>query len=528
MRSLATSDSPDTTAPLSIPAESTPIDRWLFPLLGALSLLASCVLWSLKKQLAGDETFTHFELSDPSLGHLMHAALRLGGGAMPLFYLTAWPWAHVFGLSELSLRLYSSVATAAAFLVLTAALRRIYGARAAFLGAAFGLFASLLVVDQNVEARGYGLYLLLAALAVAQWLRVAASSRPALRDLVFLALSQAGLVLGHVLGLVYAALMLAALILFDRLQHRLRIGVYLTFIAGWLALIPWMPAIRASAALGKPHSWIAAPTLADLAVGLSYWLFGGIYYPLFRNHPLGLMLGWLCAILCVGALVFAAWVQLKSAPSAIKAATLLALALLLAPIALFIVSYLVSPTYVGRYMIPSAIGVAILAAAWAQNNRSAAPRKSLVWSIVFLLFPIAAALLARPAFLDVPRIDRLAAGQPLVSDWLNDFLVTTRYSSAPATVEYPLDWQSALSGPPSATGAFQLMQNYRSEGYLASNLRDLSSVLAQPSFVILDNTATNWFHLEIEHNPQFSWKVLAQLDASHRLIQVTHARPAPR
>lgn len=492
---------------------------WILPLLGILSLLASCVLWSRRKQLAGDETFTWVELHDPSLAHLMRAAEHLGGAGMPLFYLTAWPWSRLFGLTELSLRLYSSAGVCAAFLILFLALRRRFTARAAFLGCAFGFFASLIVVDQNVEARGYGLYLLLAAFAVAQVLRIADIPRPRARDLVVLALTQAGLVLGHVLALVYAALLLLALFISDRAQHRSRPRVYLACVAGWLALIPWIPAILASMALGKPHTWVPMPDLGDLVIGLSGWLFGGLYFPPLQHHPAGLLAGWAVAMLCILVLFSGAIARMRWAGSAAGwSADLVGLILLFAPVALFVLSHLVSPVYVGRYFIPSALGISILAAAWAQNSRLASGKSGILLAAVLLLLPIASAELARPAFLDVARIDTLAAGRPIVCDGLNDFLVVSRYSPTPP--QYPMDWQTALAGPPSATGAFRLMQNYQREGYLPGQLRDDASILAQPSFVLLDNTQDNWFQRVIATNPRLSWTLIAQFDPTHRLIAV--------
>ncbi len=44
----------------------------------------------------------------------------------------------------------------------------------------------------------------------------------------------------------------------------LRWKLYLFYAAGWLALLVWLPAIRASMAAGKPHGWIAMPTFTDL------------------------------------------------------------------------------------------------------------------------------------------------------------------------------------------------------------------------------------------------------------------------
>jgi 4-amino-4-deoxy-L-arabinose transferase-like glycosyltransferase len=501
--------------------ESGPLDRWILPLLGVASLLTSCVLWSLKKQFWGDELFTHVEIADPSLSHLMHAALHLGGAGMPLFYLTAWTWAHLFGLSDLSLRLYSSVSVAAAFLVLLAAMRRRFTASAAFLGVAFGLFACLIVVDQNVEARGYGLYLLLAAFAVAQALKIADTPQPRPRDLVLLALSQAGLVLGHVLGLLYAGLILLALIVGDRGQHRLRLRVYLCCVAGWLALIPWIPAIQASAAVGKPHTWIAMPTLSDLAIGLSFWLFGGIYFPPLRNHPLGLAAGWGCAMVCVVALVATALFRLRSSNPARRSTDLVALALLSAPFLFFAASHLASPIYVARYMVPSAIGVAILAVTRAADRPPQTKSRGIVLCSALLLLPVAAAILAKPNSLDVARIDGIAAGRPVVCPWLHDFMLLTRYSADPARPQFPLDESAALRGPAGAIGGFNLMSNYRCEGYLVSQLRDVPEILDQPSFLVLDDTETNWFSLEIASQSRFTWKILAQIDPTHRIIEVS-------
>ena len=509
----------DANAAPSALADRAGLFRWLFPLLGVLSLLASCILWSLKKQLAGDETFTWVEIHSPSLAHLMRAAEHLGGAGMPLFYLTAWPWSRLFGITELSLRLYSSAGVCAAFLVIFFMLRRRFTARAAFLGTAFGLFASLIVIDQNVEARGYGLYLLLAAIAVAQALRIADTPRPRPGDLFLLALTQAGLVLGHVLAIVYAGLLLLALVLGDRAQHRFRPGVYLACVVGWLALIPWIPAILASMALGKPHTWIAMPDFADLVIGLSGWLFGGIYFPLLRHHPMGIVAGWALAMLCVILLVSGCVARIRWADSASEwSAELVGLILLLAPIALFVLSHLASPVYVGRYFIPSAIGIAILAAAWAQNSHLASGKGGVILAIVFLLLPIASAELAQPAHLEVAHIDRLAAGRPIVCDWLDDFLVVSRYSATPP--EYPMDWQTALAGPPAATGAYLLVQNYQREGYLSGQPRSDAAILAQPAFVLLDNIQDNWFQRVIVPNPRLSWTLLAQLDPTRRLIAV--------
>jgi hypothetical protein len=499
---------------------AAPLDRWILPLLGVLSLVASCVMYSLKKQEWADEVFTRIEVSDRSLFHLMHALTRLGGAGMPLFYLTAWPWAHLFGVSDLSLRLFSCAGVCGAFLILVRTLSRWFTARAAFLGAGFGMFACMIVVDQNAEARGYGLYLLLCALAIAQLLHIAETRRPSMSDLALLALTQAGVVLGHVLGLFYAGLMLAALVAADLRERRFRLRVYAWVMAGWIALVPWLPAIRASIAIARPHGWIPRPILGDLAIGLSYWLFAGIYFPLLRGTYFGVMAGWGVGVFCVAGLIAAALYGVRDPSPVRRLVYFLGFALIFAPLAFFAVSYLVTPVWVARYMVPSALGIAVLAAGWADRNRFARGAGGILLGGLLLLLPLAGAICARPESVDVARINEVAAGRPLVCDWIRDFTLAWRYSAAPAKVEYPMDWEAALRGPAASVGAYHLLWNYRRDGFLTGNILDESTVLNQPSFLVLDNKETNWFQIEIAANPRFTWRVLAKIDADRRIIDV--------
>ncbi|HEX4006056.1 MAG TPA: hypothetical protein VHX60_07760 [Acidobacteriaceae bacterium] len=494
--------------------------RWFFPLLGVASLLISCVILSVKKQEWADEIFSRVELSDRSLPHLMSALTRLGGAGMPLFSLTAWPWAHLFGLSDLSLRLYSSAGMCAAFLVLHAALRRRFSARASFLGVAFGFFACLVIIDQNAEARGYGLYMLLCAMAIAQLLRIAETPNPSPRALILLALSQAGVVLGHVLGIFFAGLMVLALLLAELPSRRLRWKVYFCAMAGWMALLPWLPAIRASLAVGKPHGWIPVPGLGELLIGVSWWLFAGIYFPLTRGTTAGVVTGWFCAVFCIAGIVVAGVYALRAAAPQRRALYWLGFTLLVAPIAFFVLSHLVTPIWVARYMIPSSLGMAILAASWADRNRGTAGVVGIGLSLVLLAMPIATAALEKCERLDVARIDQVAAGRPVVCDWIRDFTVAYRYSAHPDEMQFPLDWPAALKGPSAAVGAYHLMVNYRRDGYMSGSIVDVDSILSRSSFLVLDSSETNWFQVEIASDPRFIWKVLAQIDAKRRMIEV--------
>ena len=235
-----------------------------------LSLVVSCIVWSSRKQEWGDEIFTWTEVNDPSLRHLLYAIQHGADGGMPLFYTTAWIWAKIFGSSAISLRLYSCLAFCAAFVVLWRTVRRAYGVHATAVGLLMVWGTSALILDLNAEARFYGLYMLMVAIAVLFYLRLAEQENPGPILLAGAMLSQAGLVLSHVLGIVYGMLILLALILFDASKRRFRGIVYLFQAAGWLALLVWLPAIRASIAVGRPRGWIPMPGISKILASYDF------------------------------------------------------------------------------------------------------------------------------------------------------------------------------------------------------------------------------------------------------------------
>ena len=156
----------------SSPAQKMTVGEAFFLSCASLCLLLSCILWSQHKQVWFDEILTWREVCDPSLWHLYHAIQHGADGGQPLFYTTAWLWAKAFGSSVLALRLYSSVAMCGALVVTWRTIRRFYGVWAT----AFGVLAfwgtSGLLLDQNAEARFYGLYMFAVAVTVNLYARL--------------------------------------------------------------------------------------------------------------------------------------------------------------------------------------------------------------------------------------------------------------------------------------------------------------------------------------------------------------------
>jgi hypothetical protein len=526
------------------------------------SLIVSCVIWSARKQAWMDEIFTWKEASDRSLWHLYWAIQHGADGGQPLFYTTAWLWVKAFGGSVLSLRLYSCAAMCGALLVTWRCIRRVYGLWATAFGVLTLWGASGLLLDQNAEGRFYGLFILTVAVAVDIYMRFAAKPTATRLLMLLNLLAQAALVLTHVLGLFYSGLILLALVLFDAVKRRFRVKVYLFHVAGWLALLVWIPAIRASMAAGKPHGWIPVPTFSKFFD--SYFFWGYLpWLSLIQRHAPELLFqicrqGARAAILLpVAVISFFAGRKLLSAkrsssPTQEDALLLVAFSLLSMPVVLFVLSLLVTPVFVPRYLLPSGIGMAITLAAFANwlgfktptSLRAATRLIAMVIAIFLVACPVATALLRGPLaadarFLNVQRLDEIVPpGTAVVVDWQHDFSKLMRYSRKPESHYYfLLDWPAALAGPRADVLDYHLMRSYRDAGYYSQNILESKAFLcSHADFLVLDTHQTaaplepepTWFDFTVRNNPRFSWKILDSLDGPdvrRELIAVHRGSP---
>jgi hypothetical protein len=524
-----------------------------------VSLLTSCALWSQHKQPWMDEIFTWREVSDPSLWHLYGAIQHGADGGMPLFYATAWLWAKTFGTSVLTLRFYSCVAMCAALLVTWKTLRRFYGMWATAFGILLFWGTSGLLLDQNAEARFYGLFLLVFSIAVDIYTRLVAQSTPKLRLLIFSLLTQAALVSSHVLGIIYGASLLLALILSDRTMHRLRPRVYLFHVAGWISLIPWTPAIRASMAAGKPHGWIVVPNVKFL---ISAYLFDDslqwfnllerhsseVLFQVVRHGTELVMLLLLALVLVVGLRKLAA-LERQANPDP-RAALLLAAYLTLSiPLLLFVLSHLITPVFVPRYLLPCGVALAVVMADFSDGmgaDKQNSPRLARgVVALLLAALPVLSALVLPPLvrsweFLDVQRLDQVTPpNMAVVAGWQGDFAKLMRLSHGPTDHYYfLLDWPSALAGSRSFVLDYHLMSAYRDVGYYPQNIRNSDAFLcSHTEFLVLDShllakddEGPSWFDLTVKDKPQFEWKVVNSFDGpevKRNLISVHRTEPLP-
>lgn len=107
---------------------------------------------------------------------------RLGepGGGGPVYFFLAWPWAQVFGTSEVALRSLSALFGTATVPVAYWAVRELASRRAGLIAAALAATGPLLVW-QSQEARPYALLVLLGGVSFALFLRARRAPRAAPR-----------------------------------------------------------------------------------------------------------------------------------------------------------------------------------------------------------------------------------------------------------------------------------------------------------------------------------------------------------
>src|SRR4051812_16845270 len=89
----------------------------------------------------------------------------------PLYYVLAWPWAHVFGVGEVGLRSFSAVIGTATVPVMFAAGKELVSRRAGLIAAALTA-TSPLMIWYSQEARAYALLVLFGAASLYCFARV--------------------------------------------------------------------------------------------------------------------------------------------------------------------------------------------------------------------------------------------------------------------------------------------------------------------------------------------------------------------
>jgi mannosyltransferase len=181
------------TDPTAARASRGVVARW-WPLAALLALAAALRLSTLDLQSFWyDEAFTPVHVLHPSLAATLHSVVHTENSP-PLWYALVWGWSRIFGTGEIALRLPSALAGVATVAVAWGIGWELAGRRAAIVTAAL-VAVNPLFIWYSQEARAYGLFVFLAALAMLCFLR--ADRQPTPRRLAEFAVSGALALVTH-------------------------------------------------------------------------------------------------------------------------------------------------------------------------------------------------------------------------------------------------------------------------------------------------------------------------------------------
>ncbi|QHT71037.1 hypothetical protein GXP67_32490 [Rhodocytophaga rosea] len=331
----------------------------LFPLLGTISLLSSCVILSSKKYFWNDELYSYYLLADTSFSHMLGAFHDKINNTPIIYFAAGWCWDAVFGSSELSLRLFSSAGMCIALFITWHTLRYNYNFLSAAIGTLGVFCTSQLILDQNAEARMYGLFLALFAWAFYHY-ESALKNPISIKKYRFLGfLIHALIIHTHLFGLFYSGAIVIAFIVRDTYFRDHTPKNYVPILLSWCTFLLYLPSFLIQSDAGKPRTWIPEPTLYELTkyvslsssdfvhigIFLSLVLIAGLQFLVSSSHP-----------------AFSEKSISTHENTSKISSLILGYILLFIPLFIWLFSKIIRPLYLEKYMIGSTIGWTIIIA----------------------------------------------------------------------------------------------------------------------------------------------------------------------
>ena len=466
-----------------------------------------------------DEVMGWVPAADPSLRHMLYSwSHGVDGGGIG-FYLVERCWFRIFGDSDVSSRLLSSVGFTTAFCLTWAAARQFFSARVVAISITLTWLFSGTLNDQLAQARFYGIFVAAAAWVVLCYLRSTRQNINSGNQLALTFMGHVALVSFHVLGALYSGATLLALMADDNRRGKARPKLYLSIVAAWGVLVLSFEGLRSTSRVGKPYFWIVEPHLPDLLAVYYAW-----------SWPL-LVVGVLVLCLCCWRLAHSR----KGAQQRLRRVWndsermemwFLVGAWFAIPLALFCYSRIGDPIFYSRYFLPEVIPVtlafaAALQYAWPGLEDPALPGP-LLWgfaaAIGLLVAGYDAHLLLRQWKLSASgyreRIESIApTGLPVVFESAFDFTEVLPRHTPDVQVRYRflLDWADALdpTSPRGDVANYHLMENWKKVGYFSSDIDYAENFLEHTrSFVVVEGGAQRWLQHRILGNPNYECRMI--------------------
>ena len=327
----------------------TTVPDW-WPLAALMLLGAALRLSTLDLQSFWyDEAFTPVHVLHPSLWATLRSVAH-SENTPPLWYVLAWADARLFGTGEIALRLPSALAGIATVPVAWAIARELADRRAAIACAAF-VAVNPLFVWYSQEARAYGLFVLISAVAMMCFLR--ARREPTARRMAAFALSGVLALLTHYFA-VFLLIPMALMVVWEPRTRRAALPAVGVLVLAGLALLALI-----SAQGGHGTQWIGHWPLSERLEAIpQYYLTG------YSGAPLGHGVELLVALPILAGLALGLW-RARAASPASREGAVIALAIFacgcLIPIALvgFGADYL-APRNLVAAMVPLTALIAVV------------------------------------------------------------------------------------------------------------------------------------------------------------------------
>jgi hypothetical protein len=536
----------------SVRARLTRTDLYLL-ICGAAALILGGLIYSTRRVMWIDEVLAFTILSQSSWSELWTQAQDVIG-SVPLYYVLGHAWGLVFGFTELSIRLLTMAFMVASMLLLWLKLRQYYSAYGAAIGVLSGYCLSNLVLYQNIEIRFYGVHTFFGVvmLWIYDWIARPAEHGPAWRSRIVqyaaLAAATYAWAMLHLYGMIFSAIVLAALVITDQLQRRFRPILYTAVPLAFGAFYSsWHTQLHQQSAVLRLHGWfMPKPSILDMFLMASAYI-----HPVYLAMLLMVGVAVLLELSSRGALASQPLAAANDTPEEQSGrGRLIVFGLLFSsvPILVWVLCQLISPAYIPRYMIPVVIGYAVLFTHLAERMvvsklaaqptalLSAPQRNGLIvaYLAVLLLIPIGQSIVNKKT--PAPGSEDASVGHtdlPVVYEHAHDFVPRAFYAGRGNRFHYVLDLEIAVDKLNSGHAAndYVILENlakYHSDVYHVDQVRDF--LRDHDEFLVfhrIDNPGYRWLELRLMNRPDYEVKQIGEVDACAVYHVRRTGRPAP-
>jgi Dolichyl-phosphate-mannose-protein mannosyltransferase len=498
--------------------------EYLVPLLASVSLLISCAIASPKKYFWNDELLSYYLLTDPSLPHLMTAWGDTFNQSPPLYFILGWFWAKVFGSTDLSLRLFSSLAISVTLILVWIVLRHTYNFWLASI-ATLSVFAfSDLILYHNVEVRMYGLFSAVCTLGLLAFDTINRQEKPSRKQLLANSLIHGCIVTTHLYGLFYSGAILAAFIIRDRYFKLFRKNVYFSIGLGWLFLLVLLPTL-----INQSNNHAKWFSVVDIITFINYFVLSNKFS------------FFIFALILLSVFFYISHDSEPKNLATSKGVSEISLLILAGtfigvPVLAWAITLTIKPMLNDRYIIPTiAISWPILLAylssrlfpnfilhrqeeKFSWNNLFINRHKIVFWILtaILIIHPIYHAKKLGYSSLK-PGINDARYGYtdlPIAMEAGHDFLPRVHYSSNPNRYFHILDWETALKNTESAfaTGDYTHLSALKRQYPEINTIQSQEFLKKYDRFLVLNEKDQKWFEWRIKNNPKYEVKSLGIAD----------------